>query len=84
MIVGLFTELLAPGGVQIAGRHTATVLSEIARERGGPYRFLSLNDPIGEHENPSRRLDFLSFGDSIEASTRLSLLHWGSPSSNLA
>jgi phosphatidyl-myo-inositol dimannoside synthase len=50
MIAGLFTELLTAGGVQTAGRHTAAVLSEIARERGVPYRFLSLNDPTGEHE----------------------------------
>lgn len=50
MIVGLFTELLTAGGVQTAGRHTAAVLSDLAGERGIPYRFLSLNDPVGEHE----------------------------------
>ncbi len=50
MIVGLFPELLAVGGVQTAGRHTAAVLAGMARERGMPYRFLSLNDPPGEHE----------------------------------
>jgi phosphatidylinositol alpha-1,6-mannosyltransferase len=50
MIAGLFTELLTAGGVQVAGRHTATVLSEIARDHAVPYRFLSLNDPTGEHE----------------------------------
>jgi phosphatidylinositol alpha-1,6-mannosyltransferase len=50
MIAGLFTELLSAGGVQTAGRHTAAVLSTIARERGVPYRFLSLNDPSGDHE----------------------------------
>ena len=51
MIVGLFPELLAAGGVQSAGRHTAAILSEIAVERAVRYRFLSLNDPIGEHES---------------------------------
>jgi len=51
MIVGLFTELLATGGVQTAGRHTAAVLSAIARERGISYRFVSLNDPSGDHES---------------------------------
>ena len=56
MIVGLFTELLAAGGVQAAGRHTAAVLSEIAHRARVRYRFLSLNDPIGEHETPRRRL----------------------------
>jgi phosphatidylinositol alpha-1,6-mannosyltransferase len=50
MIVGLFPELLAAGGVQSAGRHTAAILSEIAAEREARYRLLSLNDPIGEHE----------------------------------
>ncbi len=50
MIAGLFTGLLTAGGVQAAGRHTAAVLSEIAHEQKVPYRFLSLNDPTGEHE----------------------------------
>jgi hypothetical protein len=42
MIVGLFPELLAAGGVQSAGRHTAAILSEIAAEREARYRLLSM------------------------------------------
>ncbi|MGO9639747.1 MAG: glycosyltransferase family 4 protein [Candidatus Acidiferrales bacterium] len=47
MIVGLFPELLADGGVQRAGRHVASVLARHADERGWQSRFLSLNDPPG-------------------------------------
>jgi phosphatidylinositol alpha-1,6-mannosyltransferase len=49
MIVGLFTELLIPGGVQRAGRHVAAVVAEFAAEHGDSCRFLSLNDPQGLH-----------------------------------
>ena len=49
MIVGLFSELLAAGGVQRAGRHTAAVAAMYAAAHGMPYRFLSLNDVRGEH-----------------------------------
>ncbi len=49
MILGLFTELLSIGGVQRAGRHTAAVLAAYAEARAIPYRFLSLNDPLGPH-----------------------------------
>lgn len=44
VVVGLFTELDAPGGVQRAGRHIAAVLAEFARGRNLEYRLLSLND----------------------------------------
>ena len=49
MIVGLFPELLALGGIQRAGRHTAAVLAEYAAEKGMSCRLLSLNDPEGIH-----------------------------------
>lgn len=49
MIVGLFPELLAAGGVQRAGRHTAAVVASHAEAHRMPYRFLSLNDARGEH-----------------------------------
>ncbi len=49
MIIGLFPELLPPGGVQRAGRHIAAVAASFAMERGLPCRFLSLNDPQGPH-----------------------------------
>ena len=44
MIIGLFPELNAPGGVQRAGRHLAAVLTEFASSRGMECRLLSLND----------------------------------------
>jgi len=47
--MGLFTEMLSPGGVQRVGRHVAAVASCYAAERGDTYRFLSLNDPQGLH-----------------------------------
>lgn len=58
MIAGLFGDLLAIGGVQTAGRHTAAALAAIARERGMAYRFFSLNDPEGEHESRVGDLPF--------------------------
>ncbi len=50
MIVGLFPDLLPVGGVQLAGRHTAAALARWGAEHGCETRFLSLNDPDGEHE----------------------------------
>jgi len=44
MLIGLFPELDAPGGIQRAGRHLALVMSEYAVAREMEYRFLSLND----------------------------------------
>ena len=44
MLIGLFPELDAPGGVQRAGRHMAAVLTEFASSRGLECRILSLND----------------------------------------
>ena len=44
MVIGLFPELDAPGGVQRAGRHLAAVLTEFASSRGMDSRLLSLND----------------------------------------
>jgi glycosyltransferase involved in cell wall biosynthesis len=44
VIIGLFPELDAPGGVQRAGRHLAAVLTEFASSRGMDCRLLSLND----------------------------------------
>jgi len=49
MIVGLFMEMLAAGGVQRASRHVAAVAAKFAAERGLPYRFLSFTDPQGLH-----------------------------------
>jgi glycosyltransferase involved in cell wall biosynthesis len=49
MIVGLFMEMLAAGGVQRASRHVAAVTAKFAVERGLAYRFLSFTDPQGLH-----------------------------------
>lgn len=47
MIIGLFPELLSPGGVQTAGRQTTAALVLSGGCRGASCRFLSLNDPAG-------------------------------------
>jgi len=44
VLIGLFPELDAPGGVQRAGRHLAAVLTEFAASRGMDCRLLTLND----------------------------------------
>src|SRR5712692_552174 len=66
MIVGLFPELLAPGGVQRAGRHIAAVLAQFADERRQPVRLLSLKDPHGANEFRlgSQRVAFWGAGGS--------------------
>ena len=48
VLLGLFPELGAPGGIQRSSRHIGAVLSSWAEERGGSYRFLSLNDGAGK------------------------------------
>ncbi len=57
-LVGLFPDLLPFGGVQTAGRHTAAVLSRIAKELGWEAQFLSLNDPVGRHIAVAGNLEF--------------------------
>ena len=57
-LVGLFPDLLPVGGVQTAGRHTAAVLSRIAKELGWEAEFLSLNDPVGRHRHATGDLEF--------------------------
>jgi phosphatidyl-myo-inositol dimannoside synthase len=44
VVIGLFPELNAPGGIQRAGRHMAFLLSEYAASRRDEYRILTLND----------------------------------------
>jgi phosphatidylinositol alpha-1,6-mannosyltransferase len=44
VLIGLFPELNAPGGIQRAGRHLAFVMSEYAASHKMESRFLSLND----------------------------------------
>lgn len=50
MILGLFTELMPPGGIQRIGRHTAAVLASLAQEKDQRCLLLSLNDPPGRHQ----------------------------------
>ncbi len=50
MLLGLFTQLEGPGGIQRASRHLAAVLSEWADRRSWPFRLLSLNDIQGIHQ----------------------------------
>jgi len=49
MLIGLFPELDAPGGIQRAGRHLALVMSEYAASHKMEYRFLSLNESQDLH-----------------------------------
>jgi phosphatidylinositol alpha-1,6-mannosyltransferase len=49
VILGLFTGVLAPGGVERMSRHAAAVLTISAQQRGLPCTILSLNDPLGNH-----------------------------------
>jgi phosphatidylinositol alpha-1,6-mannosyltransferase len=55
VLIGLFPELDAAGGVQRAGRHLAAVMKEFADSSGMECRFLSLND--------SRELHRMSVGE---------------------
>lgn len=66
VIVGLFPELDAPGGIQLAGRHIAAVMSAFARERSLRCEFLSLNDPAGSHSlrAAGEEITFRGFGRS--------------------
>ncbi len=66
MIVGLFPELCAAGGVQRAGRLTAAALMQFAAERGDRCTFLSLNDPTGSPalRIGSQEIAFKGFGRS--------------------
>jgi phosphatidyl-myo-inositol dimannoside synthase len=63
-IVGLFPELLGVGGIQEAGRLTASALGEIASRHGWSVDFLSLNDPPGPHSLAvaGRAISFRGFG----------------------
>ncbi|MGH9714576.1 MAG: glycosyltransferase family 4 protein [Candidatus Acidiferrales bacterium] len=44
-LIGLFAELLGPGGVQEAGRQTASALAKISSKCAWSAAFFSLNDP---------------------------------------
>jgi phosphatidyl-myo-inositol dimannoside synthase len=57
VLIGIFSELGGPGGIQRAGRHIAAVLTEFADSRATECRLFSLNDSpelhrltVGERE----------------------------------
>ncbi len=62
MLIGLFPELDAPGGVQRAGRHLAAVLTEFATSRGMECRLLSLNDSPELHRMTLAGREFVFTG----------------------
>lgn len=62
MIIGLFPELDAPGGVQRTGRHLAAVLTEFAASHGMECRLLSLNDSPALHRLTVGEREFVFTG----------------------
>jgi phosphatidyl-myo-inositol dimannoside synthase len=62
VLIGLFPELDAPGGVQRAGRHLAFVLSEFAGSKKMEYRLLSLNDTQELHRIRMAEREFVFTG----------------------
>jgi len=62
VLIGLFPELDAPGGVQRAGRHLAAVLTEFATSRGMECRLLSLNDSPELHRMTLAGREFVFTG----------------------
>jgi phosphatidyl-myo-inositol dimannoside synthase len=78
-IIGLFPELLGPGGVQEAGRQTAAALAQIAARKGWSTIFLSLNDPSGRHsfDTAEGQFSFRGFGRSKTKFVFSALRHSG-------
>jgi len=62
VIIGLFPELDAPGGVQRTGRHLAAVLTEFATSRGMECRLVSLNDSPELHRMTLGEREFVFTG----------------------
>jgi phosphatidyl-myo-inositol dimannoside synthase len=62
VIIGLFTELDGTGGVQRAGRHLASVLSDFAASQGMECRILSLNDSRELHRVTVGKCEFVYTG----------------------
>ena len=62
MLIGLFPELDAPGGVQRASRHMAAVMSEFASTRGMECRLISLNDSPELHRMTLGEREFVFTG----------------------
>jgi len=62
VLIGLFPELDAPGGVQRAGRHLAAALTEFAASRAMECRLLSLNDSQELHRMSVGNREFVFTG----------------------
>jgi glycosyltransferase involved in cell wall biosynthesis len=62
VLIGLFPELDAPGGVQRVGRHLAAVLTEFASSRGMDFRLISLNDSPELHRMTVGEREFVFTG----------------------
>ena len=71
VLLGLFSELDAPGGVQRAGRHVAAVMNEFAASHGMDCRLLSLNDSPELHRIAVGTREFV-FTGSARGKTRFS------------
>lgn len=71
MLIGLFPELDAPGGIQRAGRHLALVMSEYAASKEMEYRFLSLNDTQELHRMRVGEREFVFTGAARRKTTYL-------------
>ena len=64
VLLGLFSELDTPGGVQRAGRHVAAVMSEFAAGHGMDCRLLSLNDSPELHRMTVGTREFVFTGSA--------------------
>ena len=64
VLLGLFPELDAPGGVQRAGRHVAAVMNEFAAGHGMECRLLSLNDSPELHRMAVGTREFVFTGSA--------------------
>jgi phosphatidyl-myo-inositol dimannoside synthase len=62
VLIGLFPELDAPGGVQRVGRHIAAVMNEFAASRGLECRLLSLKDSPELHRMTLGNREFVFTG----------------------
>lgn len=70
-LVGLFTDVLPPGGVQRAGRHVGAVVAKFAADHEITCSFVSLNDSQGSH---TVRVGSLEFAVSGHAGGKLGFL----------
>jgi phosphatidylinositol alpha-1,6-mannosyltransferase len=69
MILGLFTGVMATGGIERLSRHTAAVLTTFAQTCDLPCTILSLNDPSGHHAMQVAEVPFTLRGFGRQKST---------------